>query len=87
MLNLKVEPTPVINKILSFLFFGLSVSLLDAQEAVQINSSFENGQKGFELNKGYFYDQNGNSNPSVRYIYQHEDLKVHVRNNGFSYES
>lgn len=85
--NLKVKLIPVVNKILSFLFFGLSVSLMNAQESVQINSSFENGQKGFESNKGYFYDQNGNTNLKVRYIYQHEDLKVHVRNNGFSYES
>lgn len=87
MLNIKVVTTPVMKRVLSFLFFGLSVSLMNAQESVQINSSFENGQKGFELNKGYFYDQDGNSNPKVRYIYQHEDLKVHVRNNGFSYES
>ena len=74
MLNLKVVPIPVMNRVLSFLFFGLSVSLMNAQESVQINSSFENGQKGFELNKGYFYDQNCNSNPKVKYIYQHEDL-------------
>lgn len=73
---------------LILLLIGSFPLILNSQIALS-DFSTKNIQipKGFEINNGYFHDQNGKLNEAVRYIFENENFKVHLRHDGFSYET
>ena len=64
----------------SFTLFILLFSIIIWGQKASDNSYF------FYENKGQIVDQNGKSNPNVKYLFNSNGLNVQLRNNGFSYD-
>ena len=54
--------------------------------AVSLQAKTFNSPNGFIENKGQIIDQNNNLNPSVKYLWTGNGLKVQLKGNSFSYE-
>ena len=63
--------------------FILTYSLLIANP---IDKSKLKNENGFIKNEGQIYDQNGNQNKQVLFLFTSPTLSVQLRDNGFSYE-
>lgn len=63
--------------LLAFLFYTLLISQ---------RKDYQNKEYLFYENKGQIIDQDGNANPSVKYLFHSAGLNVQLKKNGFSYD-